>query len=564
MNAYKLTCFLIYLLFCLSCAKQGIPGGGPKDSIPPKLVSSNPAQKQLNFKGKEIQLVFSENIMANNPKEQIIITPSVGKDFNATAKNKTLTFTFEKDLSDSTTYTLNFRDAVKDITEKNSVPNLKLAFSTGPYIDSLSIEGKTQDILKEKEMKDITVALYQSDTFNIFKNKPPYLTKTNDKGIFKIENIKNGDYYVYAFEDKNKNLIADSKNESYAFLPQKIELKKNISKIVLPLVRLDTRPLKLTSAKPYNNYFNIRTSKNMVGYTIKPEPDTLSLITCFGEDFANVRIYNTLPSDLDSLKVHFHAIDSAETQLDSTVYIKFTKKEVKPEKFSMKVDNPTIEANTGIFKTKLLFNKPIAEIDFDSIFFQIDSATIFKYSDQDFKWDFTKNELSIQKRFDKKLFLKETPSTQKKPTPLKKENKPKPAITNNFILGKSAFISIDNDSSKSAKQSPKILREEDTGIIHVSIKTTEKNYICQLLSNDYKVHTFVLNKPEITFQNLPPSTYMIRFIADKNGNGKWDPGNFFKHIEPEPVIFFKNEKNRDPIINVKANWDIGPLLITYQ
>lgn len=118
MNLRQLPCLLIYLLFCLSCAKQGMPTGGPKDSIPPKLISTNPSQKQLNFKGKELTFTFSENVTVINPKEQIIVTPSINKEFNATAKNKVVTFTFERDLSDSTTYSINFRDAVKDITEK--------------------------------------------------------------------------------------------------------------------------------------------------------------------------------------------------------------------------------------------------------------------------------------------------------------------------------------------------------------------------------------------------------------------------------------------------------------
>jgi len=568
MNVRKLLCFLIYLLFCISCAKQGIPSGGPKDSIPPSLISSIPKQKQLNFKQKEIQLVFSEVVFVNNPKEQIIITPSVGKDFDATAKNKVVTFKFDKDLKDSTTYTLSFRDAIKDITEKNSAQNLKLAFSTGPYIDSLSIEGKVLDLLKEKEAKDITVALYQNaDTFNIFKNKPAYLTRTDSKGFYKIENLKNGNYYIYAFDDKNRNLFVDSKNESYGFISQKLELTtKAIKNISIPIVRLDSRALKLTGAKPYNNYFNIRTSKNMVNYSVKSDSDSSSLITSFGDDLSTVKVYNTLKDDVDSLKIHFHAQDSIENQVDSTLYLKFSKKEVKPEKFTMRIETNSIEANTGILTIKMSFNKPIAEIDFDSIFFQPDSTVTINFTEQDLNWDFTKNILSIKKKIDKSYFLKEIPVTQKKVTQPQKNQKPgstKPIVKNNLILGQAAFISIDSDSSKYTKQIPKILREEDTGILRVTIKTSEKNFICQLLTSDFKVYDFITNKSEIIFQNVPPANYMIRFIADKNGNGKWDPGNFFKKIEPEPVSFFKNQKNKDPLINLKANWDIGPMLITY-
>src|SRR5690242_2607510 len=112
----------VYLL-CNSCAKQSVPNGGPKDSIPPTLVSSIPAKKQLNYKKNKIEMTLSEDVILNNPKEQVIITPSVNKEFQVSAQKKTVTIEFEKNLLDSTTYTINMREAVQDITEKNSAKN---------------------------------------------------------------------------------------------------------------------------------------------------------------------------------------------------------------------------------------------------------------------------------------------------------------------------------------------------------------------------------------------------------------------------------------------------------
>jgi len=561
MKLKKLPCFLLYTLFCLSCAKQGVPSGGPKDSIPPKLISTSPPKNQLNFRGKELVFTFSENIAIANPKEQIIVTPSVNKEFDATAKNKVVTFTFERQLADSTTYTINFRDAVKDITEKNPVVNLKFAFSTGPYIDSLSIDGTTTELLRDKPLKEITVALYQNpDTFKIFKHKPIYITKTNEAGAFKLENLKNGVYYIYAFDDKNRNLLVDSKNESYAFLTDTLKLSKNIRNLKLALVRLDARALKITSAKPYSNYFNIRVSKSLTNYQLKVDPDTVAAITCFGDDKSNVRIYNTFPATLDSIKVKFHATDSIQNQVDSTLYIKFSKKEAKLEKFDTKLDPVTIPEKTGDLQTKITFNKPVATINFDSIFFQPDSVTIIPITEQNMTWDFNTNTVTIIKKIDKKHLISEPsePRPQRQSPP-----KMKPKVTPFFYLGKSAFISIDRDTSKTIKADTKILREEDTGIIRVTIKTSEPNFICQLLTPDLKVVSSVINKTQFQFPNIKPAEYSIRLIADKNGNGIWDPGNFNNRIEPEPVTFYHNEKNKDTKISVKANWDIGPLLITF-
>ena len=116
-------------------------------------------KESLNYDGKEIQLIFSENITLKNQKEQIIVTPDIGKDYKIEFNKKTVTLKLEKKLKDSTTYTFSFRDAIVDLNEQNPARNLKLAFSTGNYIDSLSIEGKVTDCLTSKELKDMTVAI---------------------------------------------------------------------------------------------------------------------------------------------------------------------------------------------------------------------------------------------------------------------------------------------------------------------------------------------------------------------------------------------------------------------
>lgn len=562
MKLKKIPFLLIYILFCLSCAKQTMPTGGPKDSIPPKLISTLPKQKQLNFKGKEIIFAFTEDVAITNPKEQIIITPSINKEFDAVAKNKTVTFTFQGNLKDSTTYSINFRDAVKDITEKNPVANLKFAFSTGPYIDSLSIDGTTTDLLKDKPYKDATVALYQNqDTFKIFKHKPVYLTRSDNTGAFKFENLKNGVYYIYAFDDKNRNLVVDSKNESYAFLSDTIALTKNIHRVKLPLVRLDARPLKVTSAKPYNNYYNIRVSKSLTKYEIKVDPDSVTAITSFGDDKSNVKIFNTFPTNPDSIKIIFHATDSIQNEIDSTLYVKFSKKESKPEKFTMKLDPIAIPEQTGELQVRLSFNKPIKTINYDSILFRPDSASFINFDDQNFSWDFNTNTATITKKIDKRYFAPAAPTDQLQ---RKSPRKNKDDIKNTLYLGEAAFVSIDNDTSVMTKENAKVLRDEDTGIIRIAIKTSEKTFICQLLTADLKVVNTVINKKEFQFQNVKPAEYSIRVITDKNENGVWDPGNFNTHTEPEPVTFYRNEKNNDTRINVKANWDIGPLLITIR
>ncbi|NBP68092.1 MAG: hypothetical protein EBU52_05055, partial [Cytophagia bacterium] len=79
---------LFYLVLLISCAQQTNPTGGPKDEEAPKLLESNPANGSVNFKGSQIELIFSEPIQLGNVKEQLIISPNIKNIETSFVRNK--------------------------------------------------------------------------------------------------------------------------------------------------------------------------------------------------------------------------------------------------------------------------------------------------------------------------------------------------------------------------------------------------------------------------------------------------------------------------------------------
>ncbi len=80
---------------------------------------------------------------------------------------------------------------------------------------------------------------------------------------------------------------------------------------------------------------------------------------------------------------------------------------------------------------------------------------------------------------------------------------------------------------------------------------SEGQIIIQLLNKKNLIlKTFIIkNNTEVIFDYLAPEKYYLKLIYDKNKNGKWDTGNYIKHIQPEKVILFPKE------ITIKSNWD---------
>jgi uncharacterized protein (DUF2141 family) len=421
------------------------------------------------------------------------------------------------------------------------------------------------DPLRPVPVKEATVALYESDTFNIFKHAPVYITKTDETGLYAIENLKPGIYHVFAIDDKNRNLIVDSKTELYGFIADPIELRRNQKQIDIPIVKLDTRSLKLTNSRPYNTYYNIKLSKSLATYKLSSEA-TPWLFSSFGEDQSNIRIYNTF-NKADSTGIRIQARDSIFNRIDTVLFAKFSDREVKPEAFASKSEGFKVFAHKGLITGKIQFNKPLFEINYDSILYQIDSVKTITFSKADIQWDSLRNRLIIQKNFDPKLLIEPelTEKPKAKPNPTEKgatKQQPKKVIKNRFYLGAAAFISIENDSSKASEETLRPITLEETGVISLQIQTKEEHFFVQLLDKSNNVVRVIHDNKSAIFDDVIPAEYQIRLIIDHDGNGEWSPGNFFRKIEPEPTIYYLNEKD-NPTINLKANWEIGPLLITY-
>jgi len=160
-------------------------------------------------------------------------------------------------------------------------------------------------------------------------------------------------------------------------------------------------------------------------------------------------------------------------------------------------------------------------------------------------WNNHFDQVEIRTKVDGKIFSSDTKKTARR----------------SLVIAKASFISIENDSSQKVNEAPKIFKEEDTAVLLLKVKCSSKTYIVQLLDKTYNVIKSTTNTPDIRFENIQPGGYLIRLITDLNNNGHQDFGNFHLKEQPEPVHFYRTEKG-DLSINLKANWEVGPLLIT--
>lgn len=216
------------------CANIVPPLGGPRDSLPPRLLKATPHDSTRNFKGDKISFSFDEFIDLKNAESSLLMSPSPKSNPVATHKLNTVTLRLRDSLESNTTYTINFGDAIQDFNEGNVLKNFTYTFSTGPYIDSLELRGKV--ILAETGKVDSTLIamLYtNSNDSAVVKEKPRYIARLDGNGEFVFKNLPPKTFYLYALKDDSHTQRYLDEKQLFAFANTPILMNDTVTPITL-------------------------------------------------------------------------------------------------------------------------------------------------------------------------------------------------------------------------------------------------------------------------------------------------------------------------------------------
>jgi hypothetical protein len=175
-------------------------------------------------------------VTLSNLRQQLLVSPPLENDPDIRVRGKSIIIDIEEELRPNTTYNLFLGDAVRDITEGNAIPNFQYVFSTGEYVDSLSLGGRVIDAFTLEPAEGISIMLYDSIYDSIpYKERPVYFAKTGKEGDFVISNMKDGTFLIFGLEDNNSNFLFDLPTEKVAFLDSLVA-----PRYVPPPVAIDT------------------------------------------------------------------------------------------------------------------------------------------------------------------------------------------------------------------------------------------------------------------------------------------------------------------------------------
>lgn len=520
-----------------SCATPTAPQGGPRDESPPQVVEEESTPNlQTNFEKQTIELTFDEWVTLEQVRDEVIISPPLPADPEIKLKKRTVQVIFPDtvELRENVTYTINFGEAVKDLNEKNPTDNLRFVFSTGPFLDSLSISGRVVDVQTGEPVEKVLFMLYENLADSVvYSERPFYFGKTGEDGRFEIFNIREGTYKAFALNDSpsGKKYLFEPLNEALAFLEEPISITPDTTLDLELKLFQETLPLLATGLDTAHSG-KVRITFNQPAYDMELA-------------YENIIDTPLIKQQADSLILWFTQTTpwtlyiNRDTAFRDTFLIRAGRRAEMMSRDSMAAVRGT-SANQSIVPGRppvLRYNHPIGAIDTSLITLYVDTLReAVRPSVVVDPVNFQQLQLNYPWREDMLYELELLPG----------------AVSDIFGLSTSDTLVV-NYSLDAVSSYGNIL-------LTLSDLDSTQQYLVQLMTKDLSQALITdeisgLVTYETTWSTLKPGDYTLRVITDWNGNGRWDTGNYDNSLQPEPIYL-------RPLDKLRANWDLDAS-ITY-
>lgn len=523
-------CAYIGIVFFLSqffgCASIQHPTGGPRDSVAPKILKESPKNFTTSFKEDRINIEFNEYFKLTNEFKEISVSPAMEKAPVFKVKKKILNIQFQEPLQDSTTYTINFGNAIADYNEGNVLKNYMYVFATGNKIDSLSITGNVKNTLTKEGVLDATVFILPTSQDSLFgKKRASIFTTTDSSGNFSLKYLREGRYNLYALNEKGGDKIYNSTNEEVGFLSAPIVLTKDTTGIELELFKEQPKDFRLVDRKIEKDarisfFFNKQLEKPGI-QILQPEALNSTKITEFSSTNDTAYVW-TQSMEFDSIAV---AIQDNKKNID-TVIIRRNKRDSYTRDLTI-TDNISAGRLRPGTDVAVLASAPISLIDGKKITLLQDSVPVNGLR-------VSRDSLSTRR-----IIFK---------YPWRDEKQYIISIAEGGLTG--TFGGTNKPYSKQFVKDS----EDNYGVLSIilTVPDTSKTYLLQVLNpEDNIIKSDIIRKnTTLTYPMMSIGKYYVRIIYDENKNGKWDTGNIKEKKQPEKVWNYQEE------ISLRANFDI--------
>ena len=614
--------YLFFVLLLVACASIGSPDGGPYDEEPPVLVGSTPVMYATNVKEGKVELLFDENIKIVSAFENVVVSPPQMQMPEIKSGGKRVSVELFDTLRPSTTYSIDFGNAIVDNNESNPYENFAYVFSTGEAVDTLAVSGTVLEASNLEPKKGITVGLHSILHDSAFTTKPfERVSRTDSRGRFTIKGIAPGKYRLYALADANQNYLFDQKSEMIAFMdtyvsPYATEAMRadtiwrdSVTVDTIKHVRytrfmpddivlrafheeMNTQYLLKRQRDSHNKFTLIFASENkeqprikglnlnLDGEYILEASEKMDTLVYWLKDSAIYRA-DTLSIELaykvpDSLGIFVDRFDTLHLS-PKKKWEKIIEDEQKQYEKDRKAFLRAASRQEGYDENNPPRYVPAAkalpfrfsggssmDVDgecrflFNEPLLSADSSAIHLYEKVDTLW------VPIEHFFSRS-------DNNLRSYQLFAEWRPEKKYR--VDIDSAAFRGIYGGVSDKLSREMSFRPLDEYAVLYVNAPGVGDKAIVRLQDQNGKtIKQAVCKNGRCSFYFVLPGTYYMSMLIDENGNGKWDTGNYEAGLQPEKVYYYHHKLDLRALFEYSQDdWDINapldkqkPLEITKQ
>lgn len=604
----------------VACANIGSPQGGARDYTPPRVIKTSPDAGALNFKGNKVEITFDEIVNIKDQMKKVSVSPVQKDQPIIKSLGKKVVVEFRDKLMPNTTYTIDFANAIEDNNEENQLDGYAFSFSTGEEIDTMRISGIVLRARDLEPMQHVLVGAYHECLDDSAFTRLPMerVTRTNSKGEFTLMGLKPSKYRVFALIDMDGDYHW-VRTEDYAFYDHVLEPTTQSYTSQDTIFTFDHRVdsvmtathtaylpddvlLCMTNEQYQSLYLKTaqRISPSVIHVlmsTASPELPRLEILSPSNHEQDWCVLQGTARNDslfywmtdstlikADTIKVALSYIrtDSADalswkTDTLSMFYRKSStllKEEQQARKESEQLAKRIAQLEQKLAQGKTLNEEeqeeleaarrpkpvPLLELNatkkgnievYDTLAFT--TPTPIKYIDpQGVHLEMKRDTLWIGVDDIPAITTMGDGLTHRFPMRLM------PDSTYRLTIDTLAVTSIYGLHNAPLIIEVKVKGLEEYANLRLLVNVQQGAFVELLSTSDQVLRTAVVKQGIVDFNNVLPGTYYARLVLDRNGNGKWDQGNYLQHIQPEEVYYYPKP------LKLRSNWDVEQVWNIYE
>lgn len=568
---------LLLIVLLYGCANRGQgPQGGPKDEVPPRVVSSLPADKSINYTRNKIEINFDENITLKDIANNVIVSPPQRVNPDIRAYGRKLMLEFADTLKPDVTYSINFGNTIVDNNESNALKNYVFSFATGSQIDTMQLTGTLINAEDLNPLTGIIVGIHSDLNDSAFVKKSfDRITRTGDDGKFTVYNVKKDRFRVYALGDLNRDnmyQLGEGAALNEKVFETSMEDYMRQDTVWKDSLTVDTiRQVKAVRFLPNDvalRYFKDVKKKQYLLKSERPAQHKVSLLfNTVNEKLPEIKALNCewennyllqrnatldtltywltdstlIKKDTISLQLSYMKSDSAMNLVSKTDTIHFlmkksarvqdTAKKTKKKEF-LSINTNVSSKFDSYSPVNLSFTSPVSNLNAAAIHLNqvVDTVLVprnFRVEKAD----------SVGLNY--RLHYKWEPESAYVLT--------MDSATVHDIYG------LHNDAQKLEM---KVRSLEDYSSLLLTMARFDSAAVFQVLDkNDKVIRTVPVQANPTRVEFLEPGDYYVRMFLDINRNKKWDTGDVAKNLQPEEVFYYSKKLTLIKNWEFEESWD---------